>query len=95
MFFYLVQLSERNSYFSDFMKLNQIFVLEFHCKNATLGDGRDGAILTGPCDKGKEGTITYQCISREWREINRDCILQVIKNIENKVQVIFIIYAKK
>ncbi len=93
MFFYLFQLSESNNNFSDFPKLNQIFTLEFPCKNTTLGDGKDGAILTGTCEKGKEGTITYQCISREWREMNRDCILQVIKNIENIVEVIFIIYA--
>ncbi|KAF4094625.1 hypothetical protein G5714_024602 [Onychostoma macrolepis] len=59
---------------------------EFPCKNTTLGDGKDLAILTGTCEKGKEGTITYQCISSKWSEINRDCILQVIKNIENKVE---------
>ncbi len=90
MFLYLFQLSEIKNIFSDFPKLNQIFTLEFPCKNTTLGDGKDGATLTGTCEKGKEGTITYQCISREWREISRDCILQVIKNIVNKLEVIFI-----
>ncbi|XP_073688802.1 adhesion G-protein coupled receptor F1-like, partial [Garra rufa] len=59
---------------------------ELPCKSTMLGDGNNGKIVTGPCEKGKDGTITYECRSSEWTEIYRDCILQVIKNIENKVE---------
>ncbi|XP_048063226.1 adhesion G protein-coupled receptor F5-like isoform X2 [Megalobrama amblycephala] len=65
-------------------KVNQVMT----CKNDTLGDGKEGEVLTGPCEKGKEGTITYQCTLGSWREINRDCILQVIKDIEKQVEVL-------
>ncbi|XP_067273928.1 adhesion G protein-coupled receptor F5-like [Pseudorasbora parva] len=58
------------------------------CKNEALGDGKDGDILTGPCEKGKEGTITYLCTAGSWKEMNRDCILQVIKDIKKKVEVL-------
>jgi len=62
------------------------------CNNKTLGDGKEGDIMLGPCEKGKEGTITYQCKSSEWREIDKNCILQVFIEIEKKVEVIFNIY---
>ncbi|XP_039548860.1 adhesion G protein-coupled receptor F5-like [Pimephales promelas] len=56
------------------------------CINKTLGDGKEDDIVKGPCEKGKEGTITYQCKSSEWLETVRDCILQVIIEIEKKVE---------
>jgi len=59
------------------------------CINNTLGDGKEDDIVEGPCEKGKEGIITYQCKSSEWRETDRNCILQVIIEIEKKVEVIF------
>lgn len=62
------------------------------CKNETLGDGKEGDLLTGPCEKGKEGTINYKCTSGRWTETDRNCILQVIKDIEKQVEVIFIFY---
>ncbi|KTG43309.1 hypothetical protein cypCar_00025929 [Cyprinus carpio] len=40
-------------------KVNEVF----SCKDGTLGDGKEGDTLTGPCEKGKEGTIKYRCIS--------------------------------
>ncbi|XP_056125214.1 adhesion G-protein coupled receptor F1-like [Rhinichthys klamathensis goyatoka] len=56
------------------------------CNNKTLGDGKEGAILLGPCEKGKEGNITYLCKSTEWKETARNCTLQVIIEIEKKVE---------
>ncbi|XP_051730510.1 adhesion G protein-coupled receptor F5-like isoform X2 [Ctenopharyngodon idella] len=65
-------------------KVNQVLP----CKNETLGDGKEGEVLTGPCEKGKEGTINYQCTSGSWRETSRNCILQVIKDIQKQVEVL-------
>ncbi|XP_067239230.1 adhesion G protein-coupled receptor F4-like isoform X1 [Chanodichthys erythropterus] len=65
-------------------KVNQVLP----CKNETLGDGKEGDLLTGPCEKGKEGTITYKCTSGRWTETDRNCILQVIKDIEKQVEVL-------
>lgn len=62
----------------------------FSCKDGTLGDGKEGDTLTGPCEKGKEGTIKYRCKSGEWKPEEINCILKVIINLENKVQVILI-----
>ncbi|KAK2884033.1 hypothetical protein Q8A67_017670 [Cirrhinus molitorella] len=59
---------------------------EFTCKSTTLGDGKEDDILRGPCEKGMDGIITYQCILKQWREISRNCILQVIKDIVDKVE---------
>ncbi len=58
---FLFQLSKREKYISILLKLNQIFTLEFTCKDETLGDGKEGDTLTGPCEKGTEGTIKYRC----------------------------------
>ncbi len=65
----------------------------FTCKNGTLGDGKEGDTLTGPCEKGKEGTIKYRCRSREWESEESNCVLQVIKDLEKEVQVTSIIYS--
>ncbi|XP_067273929.1 adhesion G-protein coupled receptor F1-like [Pseudorasbora parva] len=59
---------------------------ELSCKNNALGVGKDGEKVTGPCEKGKEGTITYICSAGSWKEMNRDCILQVIQDIKKKVE---------
>ncbi|XP_067273924.1 adhesion G protein-coupled receptor F5-like [Pseudorasbora parva] len=59
---------------------------ELPCKNETLGDGKYGENVTGPCEQGKEGTITYLCTAGSWKEMNRHCILQVIIDIEKKVK---------
>ncbi|XDV41532.1 hypothetical protein PO909_010392, partial [Leuciscus waleckii] len=58
----------------------------FACNDKTLGDGKKGETLTGPCEKGKDGTITYECKSAGWVEIGRNCILQVIIDIEKQVE---------
>ncbi len=89
---FLFQLSKRETYISILLKLNQIFTLVFTCKNGTLGDGKEGDTLTGPCEKGKEGTIKYRCKTGKWESEESNCVLQVIKNLEKEVQVIFTIY---
>ncbi len=90
---FLFQLSKRDKSFSVFLKLNQIFTLEFTCKDGTLGDGKEGDTLTGPCEKGKEGTIKYRCRSGKWEPEETNCILQVILDLEKEVQVTSIIYS--
>ncbi|XP_016149251.1 adhesion G protein-coupled receptor F4-like [Sinocyclocheilus grahami] len=60
------------------------------CKNETLGDGKEGEILTGPCERGKEGTIKYRCISGEWKSEESNCILQVILDLEKEVQALVV-----
>ncbi|KAK2884034.1 hypothetical protein Q8A67_017671 [Cirrhinus molitorella] len=67
-------------------KVNQVF----SCKDGTLGDGKEGETLTGPCEKGKEGTIKYRCRSGEWKPEESNCVLQVIKNLEKKVEVLVV-----
>ncbi|XP_067273076.1 uncharacterized protein [Pseudorasbora parva] len=61
---------------------------ELFCTNEALGGGQDGEKVTGPCEKGKEGTITYLCTAGSWKEKNRDCILQVFQDIKKKVEVL-------
>ncbi|XP_058611010.1 adhesion G-protein coupled receptor F1-like isoform X2 [Onychostoma macrolepis] len=61
---------------------------EFTCKDGTLGDGKEGDTLTGPCKKGKEGTIKYRCRSGEWESEESNCVLQVIKDLEKEVKVL-------
>ncbi len=63
------------------------------CKDGTLGDGKEGDTLTGPCEKGKEGTIKYRCRSGKWEPEETNCILQVILDLEKEVQVTSIIYS--
>ncbi|XP_056125058.1 adhesion G protein-coupled receptor F5-like isoform X2 [Rhinichthys klamathensis goyatoka] len=59
----------------------------FICKNTTLGDGKEDATLKGPCEKGKEGNIIYRCKSGKWEvEDDTNCVLQVIKDLEKKVE---------
>ncbi|XP_043074543.1 adhesion G protein-coupled receptor F5-like [Puntigrus tetrazona] len=60
----------------------------FSCKNIMLGDGIEGATVTGPCEKGKEGTITYRCRLGVWERQETNCILQVIVNLGKQVQVL-------
>ncbi|KAF4100002.1 hypothetical protein G5714_020128 [Onychostoma macrolepis] len=61
---------------------------EFTCKDGTLGDGKEGDTLTGPCKKGKEGIIKYRCRSGEWESDESNCVLQVIKDLEKEVKVL-------
>ncbi|XP_026102427.1 adhesion G protein-coupled receptor F5-like [Carassius auratus] len=62
----------------------------FSCKDATFGDGQEGDTLTGPCEKGKEGTIKYRCSSGRWVPQETNCILQVIKNLEKDAAVLVV-----
>ncbi len=89
---FLFQLSKRYIFFSILLKLNPIFTLEFTCNDGTLGDGKEGDTLTGPCEKGKEGTIKYRCRSGKWESEESNCVLQVIKDLEKEIQVIFTFY---
>ncbi|XP_051500539.1 uncharacterized protein LOC127409770 isoform X3 [Myxocyprinus asiaticus] len=58
---------------------------KFDCKNESLGFGQQGATVTGPCGKGKEGSITYECqLSGNWTQIHENCVPQVIKELERK-----------
>lgn len=45
--------------------------------------------FTGACENGKEGTITYQCTSGEWKTIEDNCVVKVIKDLQRKVEVIY------
>ncbi|XP_052443146.1 fibrillin-1 isoform X12 [Carassius gibelio] len=62
----------------------------FSCKDATFGDGQEGDTLTGPCEKGKEGTIKYRCSSGRWVPQETNCILQVIKGLEKDAAVLVV-----
>uniref|UniRef100_A0A8C1P6B5 Uncharacterized protein n=1 Tax=Cyprinus carpio TaxID=7962 RepID=A0A8C1P6B5_CYPCA len=63
-------------------------VIKFSCKNDTLGDGNENQFVTGPCEKNWDGSITYQCTSGNWMEFRRDCILQVINDLQRNFLIV-------
>nr|XP_055042508.1 adhesion G protein-coupled receptor F5-like isoform X1 [Misgurnus anguillicaudatus] len=70
-------------------------VREYNCTNDTLGVGKIGDIVTGLCEKDLEGLITYECkpisdLKYDWIPIQRDCVVQAIKDLERKAEVLFV-----
>ncbi|XP_057209458.1 adhesion G protein-coupled receptor F5-like isoform X1 [Triplophysa rosa] len=69
-------------------------VNEFDCKNETLGVGKFGDIVKGPCEKGLEGRITYECqrinSKHDWKPIQRECVVEAIQDLERKVEVLVV-----
>ncbi|XP_056619749.1 uncharacterized protein LOC130433963 [Triplophysa dalaica] len=59
---------------------------DFNCQNNTLGFGKTNDMTKGLCESGKEGSITYKCISNVWEIEQDDCVLKVIKDLESKLQ---------
>ncbi|XP_073711486.1 adhesion G protein-coupled receptor F5-like [Misgurnus anguillicaudatus] len=70
-------------------------VRDFKCISDTLGVGKIGDTVTGLCEKGLEGLITYQCkqitdLKDDWTEVQRDCVVPAIKDLERKSEVLFV-----
>lgn len=60
----------------------------FDCINETLGVGKIGDTVTGPCEQGLEGRITYQCKEiKLWMSIHSDCVVKAIQDLGKKVEV--------
>ncbi|XP_067273926.1 adhesion G protein-coupled receptor F4-like [Pseudorasbora parva] len=58
----------------------------FDC-NDYHGVGNIDETVTGACEKGKEGTIIYKCsLSKKWEELQNDCVVKVIKDLQRKVE---------
>nr|XP_055041682.1 adhesion G protein-coupled receptor F5-like [Misgurnus anguillicaudatus] len=67
-------------------------VSEYNCINDTLGVGKISDRVTGLCEKGLEGLITYECkqttdLKYNWTEVQRDCVVQPIKDLERRSKV--------
>ncbi|XP_073711497.1 adhesion G-protein coupled receptor F1-like [Misgurnus anguillicaudatus] len=69
-------------------------VNEYDCINDMLGVGNIGDNVTGQCEKGLEGYITYECkqinVAKIWAELQRDCVLQAFKDLERRYDVLFV-----
>ncbi|XP_056619642.1 adhesion G protein-coupled receptor F4-like [Triplophysa dalaica] len=59
---------------------------DFTCQDNALGIGKTNDRTKGLCESGKEGSITYKCISKVWEIEQDDCVLKVIKDLESRVQ---------
>ncbi|XP_057209817.1 adhesion G-protein coupled receptor F1-like [Triplophysa rosa] len=80
--------------FEYYKKIIQVqTVRDFDCKNQSLGVGKIGDIVTGPCEKGLEGYITYQCQQANsqivWKPTQRECVVESIKDLERKAKFLF------
>lgn len=66
---------------------------DFNCTNATLGVGKIDDIVTGLCENGLEGIITYKCqqitLKNDWISIKRECVVKAIKELERKAEVMY------
>nr|XP_055042514.1 adhesion G protein-coupled receptor F4-like [Misgurnus anguillicaudatus] len=70
-------------------------VRDYNCINDTLGVGKIGDNVTGLCEKGMEGLITYVCkqttdLKYNWTEVQRDCVVQPIKDLERRSVVLVV-----
>ncbi|XP_056621085.1 adhesion G protein-coupled receptor F5-like isoform X2 [Triplophysa dalaica] len=69
-------------------------VRDFSCTNVTLGVGKIDDIVTGLCEKGLEGIITYKCqeinLKNDWISIKRECVVKAIKDLERKAEVLVV-----
>lgn len=73
-----------------FVAHNQILsTLEFTCKDEILGFGKTNDETEGPCVNGKEGHIQYKCEPGGWKEIQDNCVVEIIKDLEAESQVIY------
>ncbi|XP_073667577.1 adhesion G-protein coupled receptor F1-like [Paramisgurnus dabryanus] len=68
-------------------------VNKYNCINDTIGVGEIGDIVTGLCEKGQEGLLTYVCkqtgdLKYNWTEVHRDCVVQAIKDLERRSEVL-------
>ncbi|XP_073711493.1 adhesion G-protein coupled receptor F1-like [Misgurnus anguillicaudatus] len=68
---------------------------EYNCINDTLGVGKIGDTVTGLCEKGLEGYITYECkqttdLKYNWTEVQRNCVVQAFKDLERRSEVLFV-----
>uniref|UniRef100_A0A671N5P1 Uncharacterized protein n=1 Tax=Sinocyclocheilus anshuiensis TaxID=1608454 RepID=A0A671N5P1_9TELE len=64
---------------------------DYDCRNEELGVGKTDEVKTGVCGKGLKGTFTYKCESRDWKPLEDNCVLEVIDNLKNKLQVIIVL----
>ncbi|XP_065124427.2 uncharacterized protein [Paramisgurnus dabryanus] len=70
-------------------------VREYDCINDMLGVGKIGDSVTGLCEKGLEGFITYECkqtadLKGVWTVVQRNTVVQAIKDLERRSEVLFV-----
>ncbi|XP_026146675.1 adhesion G protein-coupled receptor F5-like [Carassius auratus] len=56
------------------------------CQNGELGAGTTNDVRTGVCGIGLKGTITYKCESGLWKQIEDNCVVEVINKLTSKVE---------
>ncbi|XP_056619747.1 adhesion G protein-coupled receptor F5-like [Triplophysa dalaica] len=61
---------------------------EYTCEKNVLGIGKENETKEGPCDNGMEGNITYKCQKGTWNEIQDNCVVKVIDDLETESQVL-------
>ncbi|XP_065124301.2 adhesion G protein-coupled receptor F4-like [Paramisgurnus dabryanus] len=65
---------------------------KYDCINDTLGVGKIGDSVTGLCEKGLEGYISYECkqinLTNKWEILQRDCVVKAVKDLERRSQVL-------
>ncbi|XP_067273079.1 adhesion G protein-coupled receptor F4-like [Pseudorasbora parva] len=57
----------------------------YDCINEELGLGQTNDEKKGICGSGFKGTKTYRCESSAWKQIQENCVLEVIYNLKNRV----------
>ncbi|XP_067273927.1 adhesion G protein-coupled receptor F4-like [Pseudorasbora parva] len=57
----------------------------YDCINEELGLGKTNDEKKGICGSGFKGTKTYRCESSAWKQIQENCVLEVIYNLKNRV----------
>ncbi|XP_056621215.1 uncharacterized protein adgrf6 isoform X2 [Triplophysa dalaica] len=73
-----------------------ISVSDVECKNDTLGVGKLGNIVEGPCEKGLVGNNTYQCkeknSKKEWELLpeKSNCVVKAIQGLEEKAELLVV-----
>lgn len=45
--------------------------------------------MTRGCPDGKVGELVYECRGNRWEELEDNCVLEAIKNLEEESQVMF------
>ncbi|XP_065124443.2 adhesion G-protein coupled receptor F1-like [Paramisgurnus dabryanus] len=67
---------------------------EYDCINESLGVGKIGDNVTGLCENGLKGLISYECkqidLKNYWMPIKKDCVVEAIKDLERKAEVLFV-----
>ena len=62
---------------------------ETSCEDDEFGVGKEEDIVTVACDEGNVGQQQYKCTNSKWVPLQDNCVLEVIKNLEDQSQVMF------